>query len=133
MSLGAAGACPQSYQDVIDQLTGAGVLLVVSAGNEGGPVDAPANCAGVAAVAGLRQIGTKVGFSSLGPELRLAGGNASIRLRGAPPVLLETTTNSGTTGPATNIYTDEYDFNVGTSFARRSCRLPASCSRSTAI
>ena len=36
MSLGAAGACPQSYQDVIDQLTAAGVLIVVSAGNEGG-------------------------------------------------------------------------------------------------
>jgi serine protease len=120
MSLGAAGPCPQSYQDVIDQLTGAGVLLVVSAGNEGGPVDAPANCAGVAAVAGLRQIGTKVGFSSLGPEIALSApaGNCVNTAAGAPCLFsIETTTNSGTTGPATNIYTDEYDFNVGTSFS----------------
>jgi len=31
------------------------------------PVDIPANCPGVLAVAGLRNIGTKVGYSSLGP------------------------------------------------------------------
>jgi len=120
MSLGAAGPCPQSYQDVIDQLTGAGVLLVVSAGNEGGPVDAPANCAGVAAVAGLRQIGTKVGFSSLGPEIALSApaGNCVNTAAGAPCLFsIETTSNSGTTGPANSIYTDEYDFNVGTSFS----------------
>ena len=52
LSLGAVGACPASYQQVIDQLVTLGVLIVVSAGNEGGPVDAPANCAGVAAIAG---------------------------------------------------------------------------------
>ena len=46
-----------------------GVLVVVSAGNEGGAVDSPANCPGVAAIAGLRHAGTKVGFSSLGPEI----------------------------------------------------------------
>ena len=61
MSLGAPGSCPQDYQQLIDELSAAGVLVVVSAGNEGGPVDAPANCAGVAGVAGLREVGTKDG------------------------------------------------------------------------
>src|ERR1700716_2007508 len=72
MSLGGTGGCPPLYADVIAQLTAKGVLVVASAGNEGGPVDAPANCAGVAGVAGLRHAGTKVGYSSLGPEVALS-------------------------------------------------------------
>jgi serine protease len=120
MSLGATGTCPQSYQELVDQLVSAGVLVVASAGNEGGPVDAPANCIGVAAVAGLRQVGTKVGFSSLGPEIALSapGGNCVNSGAGEPCLFsIETTTNSGTTVPETNTYTDEYSFNVGTSFS----------------
>jgi len=120
MSLGASGSCPQSYQDTIDRLGAAGVLVVVSAGNEGGPVDAPANCNGVAAVAGLRQVGTKVGYSSLGPEVALSApaGNC-VNIGSNQPCLysIQTTTNSGTTVPAANTYTDEYNFNVGTSFS----------------
>ena len=94
--------------------------MVVSAGNEGGPVDAPANCAGVAGIAGLRQVGTKVGFSSLGPEIALSapGGNCVNSGAGEPCLFsIETTINSGTTTPATNTYTDEFHFNVGTSFS----------------
>jgi serine protease len=120
MSLGAVGSCPQSYQDVVDVLVSEGVLVVVSAGNEGGPVDAPANCAGVAGIAGLRQAGTKVGFSSLGPEIALSapGGNCVNAGAGEPCLFsIATTTNSGTTVPATNTYTDETHFNVGTSFS----------------
>jgi serine protease len=120
MSLGATGSCPQSYQELVDQLVSAGVLVVVSAGNEGGPVDAPANCIGVAAVAGLRQVGTKVGFSSLGPEISLSApaGNCVNSGSGEPCLFsIETTTNTGTTIPETNTYTDEYNFNVGTSFS----------------
>jgi serine protease len=120
MSLGAVGSCPQSYQEIVDVLVSEGVLVVVSAGNEGGPVDAPANCAGVAGIAGLRQAGTKVGFSSLGPEIALGapGGNCVNMGAGALCLFsIETTTNSGTTAPATNTYTDETHFNVGTSFS----------------
>ena len=120
MSLGAAGGCPQSYQDIVDQLVGAGVLVVVAGGNEGGPVDSPANCIGVAGIAGLRQAGTKVGYSSLGPEIALAApaGNCVNTGPGEPCLFsIVTTTNTGTTGPASNTYTDEYNFNVGTSFS----------------
>jgi len=120
MSLGAAGGCPQSYQTIVDQLVGAGVLVVVAGGNEGGPVDSPANCIGVAGIAGLRQVGTKVGYSSLGPEIALAApaGNCVNTGPGEPCLFsIVTTTNTGTTGPASNTYTDEYNFNVGTSFS----------------
>jgi serine protease len=119
LSLGAVGSCPASYQQVVDQLVSLGVLIVVSAGNEGGPVDAPANCAGVAAIAGLRQIGTKVGFSSLGPEIALSapGGNC-VNPAGGPCLFsITTTSNTGTTVPAASTYTDQTNFNVGTSFS----------------
>src|SRR5262249_19114592 len=72
MSLGGNGACSNGEQTVINDGIAAGVTVVVWAGNEGGPVDSPANCAGVAGIAGIRQVGTKVGFSSLGPEVALA-------------------------------------------------------------
>jgi serine protease len=120
MSLGAAGSCPASYQQIVDELVVAGVLVVVSAGNEGGPVDAPANCIGVAGIAGLRQVGTKVGYSSLGPEIALSApaGNCVNTGPGQPCLFsIETTSNDGTTVPANNIYTDELNFNVGTSFS----------------
>jgi serine protease len=120
MSLGAVGACPQSYQEVVDQLLELGVLVVVSAGNEGGPVDSPANCSGVAGVVGLRHVGTKVGFSSLGPQIALGApaGNCVNTGVGQPCLFsIETTTNSGATVPATNTYTTELNYNIGTSFS----------------
>jgi serine protease len=100
MSLGSSETCPQSYEDVITQLTAMGVLVVVSAGNEGGPVDAPGNCVGAAAVAGIRHAGTKVGYSSLGPEVTVSApaGNC-VNTTGTCVYSIQTTTNSGTTGP----------------------------------
>ena len=120
MSLGSVGSCPASYQQIVDELVSEGVLVVVSAGNEGGPVDTPANCAGVAGIAGLRQVGSKVGYSSLGPQIALSApaGNCVNTGVGEPCLFsIETTTNSGTTVPQTNTYTNEYNINVGTSFA----------------
>jgi serine protease len=120
MSLGAVASCPATYQQMVDELIAVGVLVVVAAGNEGGPVDAPANCIGVAAVAGLREVGTKVGYSSLGPEVTLSApaGNCVNTAAGQPCLFsIVTTTNSGATVPASNTYTDEYNFNVGTSFS----------------
>jgi serine protease len=120
LSLGAAGSCPQSYADVIALLRQRGILIVASAGNEGGPVAAPANCSGVAAVAGLRQAGTKVGFSNLGPEIALSApaGNCGTTVAGAPCLYtLDTTINLGTTVPTTNGYSDQINTNLGTSFS----------------
>ncbi|MEA3151528.1 MAG: serine protease, partial [Gammaproteobacteria bacterium] len=85
LSLGGNGSCPAVYKDAVSTLTGMGVLIVASAGNESGAVDAPGNCAGVLAVAGLRNIGTKVGYSSLGPEVGVAApaGNCLTSATGA--------------------------------------------------
>jgi serine protease len=120
LSIGAEGSCPASYQDIIDQLTQLGVLIVASAGNEGGLVAAPANCPGVAAIAGLRQAGTKVGYSNLGPEIALGApaGNCGTAVAGAACLYsLDTTYNLGTTTPTTNGYTDQTNTNLGTSFS----------------
>jgi serine protease len=111
LSLGGSGACTAALQDAVDQVSARGVLVVASAGNEGGPVDAPANCSGVVGVAGLRHAGTKVGYSSLGPEVSLGApaGNCVNTDATLPCVYtLTTTTNLGSQGPDANDYTGAY-------------------------
>ena len=78
LSLGGDGACSAAYQEAVDEITAAGTVIVAAVGNSSGhAVASPANCRGVIAVAGLRHAGTKVGFSSLGPEVAISapGGN----------------------------------------------------------
>ena len=119
MSLGATSPCEPSYLDVIQELTAMKVLVVISAGNEGTIVSSPANCPGVAAIAAIRHAGSKVGFSNLGPEVTIAapGGNC-VNINGGPCLFsLDTTSNSGTTNPVSHIYTDQANFNLGTSFS----------------
>lgn len=127
MSLGAQDSCSQAYKDAIAAITARGVVIVASAGNDNGlAVSTPANCPGVIAVAGLRHAGTKVGYSSLGPEVSLSApaGNC-VNLTGNCIYTILTTTNSGDTTPVTNanggsIYTDQANQNHwanGTSFA----------------
>jgi serine protease len=118
MSLGATGNCTSAEQIVVNEVLALGVLVVVSAGNEGGPVDAPANCVGVAGIAGLRNVGTKVGFSSLGPQVALAApaGNC-VNTTGACLYPIDTTSNAGTTTPTVNGYTDQLNPSLGTSFS----------------
>jgi serine protease len=117
LSLGGDGSCTAAYADIIAELAGRGALVVAVAGNETGPVDTPGNCAGVLTVAGLRHVGTKVGYSSFGPEVSVSApaGNCVI-VPGPCLYSIDTTTNLGATHPTENGYTDEYNFNVGTSF-----------------
>jgi serine protease len=121
LSLGGSGSCGADYTDLFsgpNGLIAMGVLVVASAGNEGGPVDAPGNCPGVLAVVGLRNVGTKVGYSSLGPEVGIAApaGNC-VATSGACYRSIDTTYNTGTTVPGTNSYTDQINVNLGTSFS----------------
>jgi len=118
LSLGGSGSCPTAYADVVTALNALGVLIVASAGNESGPVDAPANCAGVLGVAGLRNVGTKVGYSSLGAQVGIAApaGNC-VNSSGACLKSIDTTTNTGLTIPAASTYTDQSNPNLGTSFS----------------
>ncbi len=118
LSLGGSGECPSDYADVVATLSDAGVMLVASAGNQSGPVDAPANCSGVLAVAGLRNVGTKVGYSSLGSQIGIAApaGNC---VNSSGPCLksIDTTSNTGTTVPEDSTYTNQINPNLGTSFS----------------
>ncbi|MBS0376628.1 MAG: S8 family peptidase [Proteobacteria bacterium] len=120
MSLGSVNACSAGYRDALAQLGARGVVVVASAGNEGGPVDEPANCPGVIGVVGVRHVGTKVGYSSLGPEAAVAApaGNCVNTLAGSPCLFsIDTTINTGSTTPGANGYTDQLQPNVGTSFS----------------
>lgn len=138
MSLGGSGSCPQSYQDVIDQVTALGVLVVVSAGNETGPVDAPANCAGVAGVAGLRHVGTKVGYSNVGPGLAVAapaGNCVNTTASDTVPCLypINSTTNLGIQGPVTPSAGGDYTglYSCGPSSTVATCQTTSTEYRTT--
>jgi serine protease len=123
---GGTDACTSAngtaYETALTSVTGVGVLVVIAAGNENGPVDLPGNCAGVVpgvmAVAGLRNVGTKVGYSSFGAQVSVSApaGNC-INTTGNCLRSIDTTTNLGTTAPGSNSYTNELNPNLGTSFA----------------
>jgi serine protease len=126
LSLGGEGACTQPYLDAVAEINAVGAVIVAAAGNDlGHAVGTPANCVGVIGVAGLRHVGNKVGFSSLGPEVSLSapGGNCVDVGPGAAcryPIL--TTSNAGLTVPVAEaaggaIYTDSFNASLGTSFS----------------
>lgn len=118
LSLGGTGTCSAAYADAVAQLAAVGALVVASAGNESGPVDTPANCAGVLAVGGVRHVGTKVGYSSLGSEVSVSAPAGNCINSSAPCLYsIDSTTNLGTTTPGANSYTDQTNYNVGTSFS----------------
>jgi serine protease len=129
LSLGGSTSCSSAYLAALTDVTRTGALVVASAGNGGqpgllAPVEAPANCSaqvgGVIAVAGLRNVGTKVGYSSFGAEVGV-GAPAGNCLNASGNCLrsIDTTTNSGTKAPSLsgNTYTSEANPNLGTSFS----------------
>ncbi len=121
LSLGGSGACNAAYRDAVREINRAGVVVVASAGNTTGhAVNTPANCTGVIGVAGLRHVGSKVGFSDLGPEIAISapGGNC-VNLTGDCVYPLLTTNNVGTTTPTplNESYTDASKATIGTSFS----------------
>jgi serine protease len=140
LSLGANTACSTTEQNAITAAINAGILVVAAAGNEGGAIDAPANCAGVVSVVGLRETGTKVPFSNLSGSTGAAatlgapGGNCVNSVAGQACLYdIETTSDAGSTTPSSTpgFYTysqlnqgflnaggnTENAANVGTSYA----------------
>ncbi|MEP6739489.1 MAG: S8 family peptidase [Caldimonas sp.] len=125
MSLGGSSGCSQAYVDAMTEISAVvpSVTVVASAGNSAGHlVGTPAACPNVIAVAGLRHVGDKVGFSDIGPEVAISapGGNC-VNSNGACLYPIMTTANSGTTTPvlgaAGAIYTDSFNASLGTSFS----------------
>ncbi len=107
LSFGGDQPCTASYQDVIDEITAAGALLVVAAGNQSGPALRPADCAGVLAVGAVGAGGSKTSYSNVGPNLGLsAPGGTSTRP-------LFSLVNDGFTSPTTEGYGER----AGTSFS----------------
>ncbi|MGC3980252.1 MAG: S8 family peptidase [Steroidobacteraceae bacterium] len=118
LSLGGNGSCSQAYADVITTLNSMGVSVVASAGNDSAIINTPANCSGVIAVTGVRNTGTKVGFSSLGTAATIAAPAGNCFNSSGPCLYsLDTTTNLGATVPGVNDYTDQTNYNLGTSFS----------------
>lgn len=121
LSLGGGGTCNLAYLQAVTQANASGAVVVASAGNSAGhAVGTPANCDGVIAVAALRHVGAKVGFSDLGPEIAISapGGNCINVTPGSAclyPILA--TSNAGTTTPGDPIYTDSFKPSLGTSFS----------------
>lgn len=123
MSLGSDGDCNDKYKLTVAEILARNVLIVAAAGNSRGhAVGTPADCPGVMAVAGLRHVGTKVGFSDLGPQISIAAPGGNCVLEGdLDPCLyaILTTTNQGATAPLAggSTYSDSFTFEVGTSFS----------------
>ena len=120
LSLGSADTCATVYSNAIAELAEAGVLVIASAGNDSGPVETPANCSGVLAVGGLRHVGTKVGYSSLGSQVGIsapAGNCPDVDTTFLCSFSLVTADNTGQTVPAASSYTDDINYNIGTSFS----------------
>jgi len=112
MSLGGSGACPSVYQDVINQITNAGVTIVVAAGNDfqnGNPAMSPASCQGVIAVGAVDPTGQKASYSESRPYVFIAapGGEEG---KGIHAGVLSTLPVSTAGGPY-------YKFMQGTSMA----------------
>jgi len=115
LSLGASSACTQTEQDAVNAILQDGHAIVAAAGNDGGPVGAPADCRGVISVAGLRHIGTKVGYSDVSSTasaitIAAPAGNCVNVNSGYPWALpcvysIETTSNDGLTVPGHPTYT----------------------------
>ncbi|MGH8254364.1 MAG: S8 family serine peptidase [Steroidobacteraceae bacterium] len=115
LSLGGTGACTQTEQDAVNTILAGSHLIVAAAGNDGGPMLAPANCVGVLSVAGIRHTGTKVGYSNVSTTaaaitIAAPAGNC-VNLNTDHPWTLpclysiETTSNDGSTTPGAPFYT----------------------------
>ena len=110
LSFGGDAPCSASYQDVIDEVTAAGTLVVVAAGNESGALKRPADCRNVLAVGAVQADGLKASYSNFGANLALSapGGSGS-----TTATLIYSASNSGNQGPQT----DNYGLKQGTSFS----------------
>lgn len=73
MSIGGALPCNGTVQTAINNAVADGIPVIVSAGNDGGSVNSPANCANTIPVGATDSGGSVASFSSRGPELDTQG------------------------------------------------------------
>ena len=112
LSLGGSGSCDSTWQNGINAVTAAGMVVVVAAGNSSSNASNfnPASCNGVITVAATNRSGSKAWYSNYGAtvEISAPGGETSTSANG-----ILSTLNTGTTIPAA----DSYVYYQGTSMA----------------
>ena len=110
--------CPAAWQAAVNDLVGAGKLIVVAAGNSNTDVSnfVPANCTGVMAVAATTKSGARATYSNYGPGLAISapGGDSSWPM---PSWQILSTANSRVQGPDASPKGDTYALKMGTSMA----------------
>ncbi len=118
LSLGGFGPCTAAYQDAFQDADQQGVVVVVSAGNDGldlgvpGNDVAPAECVGAFTVAATTRGGAETIYTNVGARIDIAapGGAANTVAAG-----ILTTTDSSTGSPPAN--DSIYEPVIGTSFS----------------
>ena len=133
LSLGGDGACTAAYADARGEITAAGTVVVVAAGNSAGhAVGTPANCPGVIAVgrAAPRRHQGRLLRPGARDRPQRAGGNC-VNVGPAIPCLypILTTSNAGLTAPVADaaggsIYTDSFNASWARASRRRWWRAP---------
>ena len=114
MSLGGPASCGTDLQAAINLAVGAGVTVVVSAGNENVNAVAyePANCANVIAVGATNRAGGKSSFSNYGSVLDVSAPGGEY-VNGGEESYVASTWNAGTTTPGA----EGYGLSQGTSMS----------------
>jgi len=115
LSLGGAGACGITTQNVIDQVVALGTVIVVAAGNDNANTSGfnPANCNGVIAVAAHGPDSRKASYSNVGVEVTVMAPGGEQVFNNDPNGVLSTQDN-GTTAALND---DVFNFISGTSMA----------------
>jgi len=118
LSLGAATVCTPLVQGAVNDVIGAGAVLVAAAGNTASSASAiaPGNCAGVVAVAALDRNGGKAYYSSFGSTVALsAPGGAQHYLNDPDGIYVPS--NASITAPTASPGGDTYEYVQGTSLS----------------
>ncbi len=118
LSLGGVGACSSAEQDAITNARSRGITIVAATGNEGGPVDAPANCTGVIAVTAHTLEGDNAAYANVGGQTTISapGGGSGSVIPGSGRRIVSLS-NTGQYAPVVSPTGDTYAPDMGTSMA----------------